>query len=53
MEENRQLSALVKQQQSELENREHALKQFAEQHPTLANVQWEDDGSIIIDESEV
>jgi DNA-binding NtrC family response regulator len=53
MEENRQLSALVKEQQNELKNREQALKQFAELHPALANVQWEDDGSIIIDESDI
>jgi DNA-binding NtrC family response regulator len=53
MEENRQLSALVKEQESELKNREHALKSFAEQHPTLASVQWEEDGSIIIDEDSI
>lgn len=53
MEENRQLSALVKEQKSELRNREDALKHFAEQHPTLANVERENDGSIIIDESDI
>ncbi len=53
MEENRQLSTLVKEQQNELKNREYALKQFAEQHPALANVEWEEDGSIIIDERDL
>lgn len=53
MEENRQLSALVKKQQDELKNRELALKQFAQDHPTLANVEWGADGSIIIDEDEL
>ncbi len=53
MEENRQLSTLVKKQQNELKHREYALKQFAEHHPTLANVEWEEDGSIIIDEDDI
>jgi DNA-binding NtrC family response regulator len=53
MEENRQLSALVKKQQNELNNRENALRQFAELHPALANVQWEEDGSIVINENDI
>ncbi len=53
MEENRQLSALVKKQQNELKNREHALKQFSEQHPALAEVRWGDDGSIVLDENDI
>ncbi len=53
MEENRRLSSLVREQQSELENRKMALKQFTEEHPTLAKVEWEDDGSIIINENDI
>ncbi len=53
MDENRQLSALVQKQQGELKNRKLALKQFAKQHPTLANVKWTEDGSIVIDENEI
>lgn len=53
LEENRRLSDLVRVQQRELKNKEHALKQFAEKHPTLADVRWEEDGSIIIDEHDL
>jgi two-component system, probable response regulator PhcQ len=53
MDENRRLSALVKEQKNELKNREYALKHFAELHPTLANVEWENDGSIILGEGDL
>jgi two-component system, probable response regulator PhcQ len=53
MEENRRLSALVKTQQDELQQKERILKQFAEQHPALVNVQRDKDGSIIIDKNDI
>jgi DNA-binding NtrC family response regulator len=53
IQENRRLSSLVLKQQNELAQRANALKQFAEQHPTLVNVQWEEDGSIIIDQGDI
>lgn len=53
MEENRRLSALVQTQQDELQQKERALKQFAEQHPALVNVQRDEDGSIIIGKSDI
>lgn len=52
LEENKRLSNLVRKQESELKNREIALKHFSKEHPTLANVNWDDDGSIIIDEDD-
>ncbi len=52
MNENKRLSSLVRAQQNELKNREVALKQFTQEHPTLATVQWEEDGSILIDDGD-
>ena len=53
MEENKRLSSLVRRQENELKNRELALKHFSQEHPTLANVNWDEDGSILIDEDEI
>ncbi len=49
--ENKRLADLVRRQQDELKNREQVLTQFAKQHPLLVNVNWSDDGSIILEES--
>jgi DNA-binding NtrC family response regulator len=51
-EENKRLSDLVREQQNELKNRDLALKNFSQRHPALADVHWEDDGSISIDEDD-
>lgn len=51
--ENRCLSDQVRKQQSELNNRELALKKFAEEHPSIAKVNWGLDGSIILEEDDI
>jgi len=51
--ENRRLSDQVREQQNELNNRDLALKKFAEEHPSLAEVDWGLDGSIILEEDDV
>jgi DNA-binding NtrC family response regulator len=48
--ENKRLADLVRKQQYELKKREQVLVQFAKQHPMLANVNWTDDGSILLEE---
>lgn len=53
LQENQRLSDLVRQQATELKNRELALKHFSKEHPTLANVHWEEDGSISINEEDI
>jgi DNA-binding NtrC family response regulator len=51
--ENKRLAEQVRRQQSELDKREIALKRFSEQHPVLAQVNWDSDGSIILNEDEI
>ena len=51
--ENRRLADQVRQQQAELRNRKTALERLAEQHPKLVEVNWADDGSIVVDEGSV
>ena len=51
--ENRMLAEQVRSQQQELKKREIALKRFAEEHPVLAQVDWDVDGSIILHEDEI
>jgi len=48
--ENRRLADTVREQLAELEKRKSALEKLQEQHPELVNVNWSDDGSIVIDE---
>lgn len=52
-EENRQLSEQVRKQQNELHRRESALKKFAKEHPSIAQVSWGPDGSILLDEEDI
>ncbi len=47
--ENRRLADQVRQQQEELDKRKTALERLAEQHPQLVEVDWADDGSIVVD----
>jgi len=49
--ENKRLADLVRRQQDELKKRELVLMQFAKQHPLLANVNWTEDGSIILEDT--
>jgi DNA-binding NtrC family response regulator len=51
--ENKMLAEQVRSQQQELKRREIALKRFAEEHPVLAQVNWDEDGSIILNENEI
>ena len=51
--ENKMLAEQVRSQQQELERREVALKRFAQEHPVLAQVNWDADGSIILNDDEV
>jgi len=53
LKENRILADTVRHQQIELDKRELALKSLAEEHPLLAQVNWADDGSIILDENDL
>jgi DNA-binding NtrC family response regulator len=48
--ENRRLADQVRQQQEELHKRKSALDKFAEEHPALVQVDWADDGSILVDD---
>lgn len=48
--ENRRLADRVREQQDELHNRKTALEKLAEKHSTLVEVDWAEDGSIMIDE---
>jgi DNA-binding NtrC family response regulator len=49
--ENKMLANQVRQQKQELEKRKTALEVLQQQHPSLLEVNWSDDGSIILDES--
>ena len=46
--ENRRLADQVRRQQQELDNRKTALDSFHDKHPELFEVNWGEDGSIII-----
>jgi DNA-binding NtrC family response regulator len=48
--ENRRLADQVREQQEELQKRKTALEKLADKHPALVEVNWADDGSIIVDE---
>ena len=48
--ENRRLADQVRAQQTELENRKTALERLRSTNPVLADVQWSDDGSILLEE---
>ena len=48
--ENRRLADQVRQQQEELHKRKTALEELAEKHPALVEVEWAEDGSIIVNE---
>ena len=47
--ENRRLADQVREQQVELHKRKTALEELAEKHPALVEVEWAEDGSIIVD----
>ncbi len=53
LKENRILAAKVRAQESELSRRALALKKLAKEHPLIAQVNWGDDGSIILDEDDL
>jgi two-component system probable response regulator PhcQ len=46
--ENKRLADQVRRQQDELGNYKVELERFANEHPTLAHVDWAEDGSIIL-----
>lgn len=48
--ENRRLADQVREQERELENRKSALEKLSDKHPMLVDINWADDGSIILDE---
>jgi DNA-binding NtrC family response regulator len=48
--ENRLLADQVRQQQQELDKRKSALERLSDQHPALVEVDWADDGSIIVED---
>lgn len=49
--ENRRLADTVREQRDELNKRRSALEKLEEAHPTLVEINWASDGSIIIDEN--
>jgi len=51
--ENRVLADKVRTQKTELDRREIALKKLSEEHPLITQVNWADDGSIILDEDDL
>ena len=51
--ENRVLAEKVRAQKLELDRRGSALRKLAEEHPMIAHVTWEEDGSIMLDENEL
>lgn len=53
LKENRILAEKVRAQKNELDRREVALKNLAEEHPLIAKVNWNDDGSIMLDENDL
>ena len=51
--ENQLLADQVRRQQKELERREYALKKLAKEHPLIAQVNWGEDGEIMINKGDV
>lgn len=51
--ENKILANQVRQQEQELEKRKTVLEVLQQQHPELLEVNWADDGSILLDESQL
>ncbi|MCP3851730.1 MAG: response regulator [Gammaproteobacteria bacterium] len=51
--ENKRLAKQVKEQENELDNRERILKHFSLKHPKLAQVEWNHDGSISIEDDKM
>jgi two-component system, probable response regulator PhcQ len=51
--ENKLLAEQVRKQKRELRKRDLALKKFAQEHPVLAQVDWDEDGAIILNEDEI
>jgi len=49
---NRRLADQVRAQQQELDKRKLALEQLKHTHPTLFQVDWDADGSVLLDENE-
>ena len=47
--ENRRLADQVREQQHELDKRGDALKELSMKHPALVDINWSEDGSIILD----
>ncbi len=47
--ENRRLADQVREQQQELDKRGDALKELCLKHPALVEINWSEDGSIILD----
>lgn len=48
--ENRRLADTVREQLEELNKRKTTLEKLQEEHPTLVEINWADDGSIIVDD---
>lgn len=48
--ENKRLADKVREQQNELDRRKSALDKLRSTNPVLADVQWTDDGSIVLEE---
>ncbi len=48
--ENQRLADTVRKQKSELDKQKHILEEYKIKHPNLFNIEWANDGSIIIDE---
>jgi two-component system, probable response regulator PhcQ len=51
--ENQRLADTVRKQQSQLDKQKSILEEYKIKHPDLFNVEWEDDGSIILDETDL
>jgi len=49
---NRRLADQVRAQQQELDKRQLALERLKNAHPTLFQVDWDTDGSVLLDEDE-
>lgn len=51
--ENRRLADLVREQQRQLKLQSHELRRLENEHPGITLVEWDTDGSIMIDESDL
>jgi len=51
--ENQRLADTVRKQRSELNKQKYILEEYKSKHPNLFNIEWADDGSIIIDEKDI